>query len=160
MASRRTVFLALLPAMVLAGAVHVRPAVAADAAPDGTYGPGPAPMTRLEKGGLAGISRDRLEAHTTASGELYNRNTLTAAHRSLPFGTLVRVTNLQNRRSVIVRINDRGSAVGNRVIDLTPRAADAIGLFGIGTATVKLEVLGASMGRLTPPEAADVVPVK
>ena len=73
----------------------------------------------------------------------------------------MRVTNLQNRRAVIVRINDRGSAVGNRVIDLTPRAADAIGLFGINTATVKLEVLGASAGRLAPPPQAEgAAPVK
>jgi len=104
------------------------------------------------KVGLASIVRDRLEGHTTASGELYNRNALAGAHRSLPFGTLVRVTNLQNRRSVIVRINDRASAVGNRVIDLTPRAGATIGLIGISTAEVKLDVIGPSPVRVAPPE--------
>jgi rare lipoprotein A len=75
---------------------------------------------------------------------------LTAGHRTLPLGTLVRVTNLENRRTVIVRINDRSSAVGTRIIDLTPRAAAVIGLQGIATVPVKLEVIGASAARLTP----------
>ena len=117
--------------------------------PDGTFGPAAAP--RALPGGQASIARDRLEGHTTASGELYNRNSLTAAHPLLPFGTLVRVTNLENRRSVVVRINDRGSAAGNRVITLTPRAAAAIGLQGIAMAQVKLEVVGQGASRLPPP---------
>jgi rare lipoprotein A len=123
----------------------------------------PGGVARAEKGGLASIAHERLEAHTTASGELYNRNALTAAHRSLPFGTLVRVTNVQNKRSVIVRINDRAPAAGSHVIDLTPRAGAAIGLIGISTAEVRLDIVGSSGGRLAPPpadEAAPRAPVK
>lgn len=77
----------------------------------------------------------------TASGERLSRGTLTAAHRHLPFGTKVRVTNLWNGRSAVVRINDRGPFHGNRVIDLAHGAADAIGLTASGVAQVKLEVL-------------------
>jgi rare lipoprotein A len=65
---------------------------------------------------------------------------MTAAHRSLPFGTLVKVTNRRSQRSVVVRINDRGPFVGGRVIDLTPAAARAIGFSGL--APVSLSVVG------------------
>src|SRR5205085_2564383 len=98
--------------------------------------------------------------HTTASGEQYNRNALAGAHRSLPFGTMVRVTNVKNQRSVVVRINDRGAGIGNRIIDLTPRAAAMIGLHGISVGEVRLEVVGT--GSRLPPDAIDpaVAPVK
>lgn len=78
----------------------------------------------------------------TANGERYNQNGLTAAHRSLPFGTRVRVTNLRNNRSVVVRINDRGPFVGGRIIDLSAGAAKQIGVYHSGLAPVKLEILG------------------
>ena len=124
--------------------------------------PLPRPGTVVPKGpsvGIAGIVRDRLEGHTTASGEIYNRNALAAAHRSLPFGTIVRVTNVKNQRTVTVRINDRGAAAGNRIIDLTPRAAALVGLHGISVGEVKLEVVGA--GRQAAPPATDpTLPVK
>ena len=77
----------------------------------------------------------------TANGEIYRPGTMTAAHRTLPFGTRVRVTNLWNGRSAVVRINDRGPYVGTRVIDLGHGAADELGLFHSGIAQVKLEVL-------------------
>lgn len=77
----------------------------------------------------------------TASGEVFRPGTLTAAHRSLPFGTRVRVTNLNNGRSAVVRINDRGPFVGSRVIDLGHGAAHQIGLVSSGVAPVRLEVL-------------------
>ena len=77
----------------------------------------------------------------TASGEVFNSYDLTAAHRSLPFGTRVRVTNLNNGRSVDVRITDRGPYVGGRSIDLSEGAANQIGLISTGTAPVLLEVL-------------------
>jgi rare lipoprotein A len=80
----------------------------------------------------------------TASGEKMNANALAAAHRSLPFGTHVRVDNLANGRSVIVRINDRGPFVGGRVIDLTRGAAAAIGMIGAGTVSVKITVIDGS----------------
>lgn len=114
----------------------------------------PGGPARPDQGGLASITRDRLEGFNTASGEPYSRNALTAAHRTLPFGTLVRVTNLDNRRTVIVRINDRSAAVSSNLIDLTPRAAAVIGLQGIGTVPVKLEVIGAGAVRLPPPPPA------
>lgn len=77
----------------------------------------------------------------TASGEPFNQYALTAAHKTLPFGTRVRVTNLRNGRSVIVRINDRGPYSHGRIIDLSKGSAQQIGLVSSGVATVKLEVL-------------------
>jgi rare lipoprotein A len=78
----------------------------------------------------------------TASGERYDMSALTAAHRSLPFGTVVEVRNVENGRAVRVKINDRGPFVGNRIIDLSRAAADAIGLLGPGTAFVELVAVG------------------
>lgn len=77
----------------------------------------------------------------TANGERMNANALAAAHRSLPFGTHVRVDNLGNGRSVVVRINDRGPFIGGRVIDLTRGAAEKIGMIHSGTAKVKITVI-------------------
>ncbi|MGA8157679.1 MAG: septal ring lytic transglycosylase RlpA family protein [Rhodoplanes sp.] len=72
----------------------------------------------------------------TASGEYAHAHKMTAAHRSLPFGTKVRVTNRRNGRSVVVRINDRGPYVRGRVIDVTPAAADALGFSGLTSVTL------------------------
>jgi len=77
----------------------------------------------------------------TASGEVYRRGTMTAAHRTLPFGTKVRVTNLWNGRSAVIRINDRGPFVAHRVIDLGHGAASSLGVTSSGIAQVRLEVL-------------------
>ena len=77
----------------------------------------------------------------TANGDVLRRGDFTAAHRSLPFGTKVRVTNLWNGRSTVVRINDRGPFVGHRVIDIGPGAASHLGLVASGVASVRLEVL-------------------
>ena len=77
----------------------------------------------------------------TANGERYNQQGLTAAHKTLPFGTKVRVTNLRNGQSVIVRINDRGPYAHGRVIDLSAGAARTIGVFSSGVAPVQLEIL-------------------
>ncbi len=78
----------------------------------------------------------------TASGERYNPEALTAAHRSLPLGTKIRVTNTRNGRSVVVRINDRGPYIRGRIIDLSAGAARLLGMIGSGVAPVNLEVLG------------------
>jgi rare lipoprotein A len=85
----------------------------------------------------------------TANGERYNSGGLTAAHRTLPFGTRVRVTSPRTGRSVVVRINDRGPFTGGRVIDLSVGAARAIGLTSSGVGTVRMDVLGGgeSQGR-------------
>ena len=77
----------------------------------------------------------------TASGERFNLNALTAAHRTLPFGTRVKVTNLDNGRSVVVRINDRGPFRRGRIIDLSRAAAEQLNMLRSGTAPVRLESL-------------------
>ena len=77
----------------------------------------------------------------TANGEVYRPGTMTAAHRTLPFGTKVRVTNLWNGRTAVIRINDRGPFIDHRVIDLGHGAASDLGLTASGIAQVKLEVL-------------------
>ncbi len=84
----------------------------------------------------------------TANGEYAHASALTAAHRSLPFGTMVKVTNTQTDRSVVVRINDRGPYVPGRVIDLTPAGARAIGSSGL--APVRLTVLSVGTRRADP----------
>ncbi len=91
--------------------------------------------------GLASWYGGKFQGRRTASGEIFDTRQLTAAHRSLPFGTRVLVTNLENGKSVTVRINDRGPFVAGRVIDLSLAAAAAIGLAGRGLAAVRLEVL-------------------
>ena len=77
----------------------------------------------------------------TASGESFNAGELTAAHRTLPFGTRVRVTNVATGRSVMVRVNDRGPFVNGRVIDVSHAAAQSLGMVGQGVAKVKLDVV-------------------
>ncbi len=93
-------------------------------------------------GGVASVyasNRDGYAGGRAASGERVHSSALTAAHRSLPFGTMVRVTNRRNNKSVVVRINDRGPFVRGRVIDLTPAGARAIGMSGL--APVSLSVV-------------------
>jgi rare lipoprotein A len=84
------------------------------------------------------------QGQMTASGARFNPGALTAAHRSLPFGTRVRVTNHSNGRSVVVTINDRGPFIGGRIIDLSRAAAQAISMTGAGVTRVSLEVMGRS----------------
>ncbi len=83
----------------------------------------------------------KFHGRPTASGEPFDMKELTAAHRTLPFGTRVRVTNEANGRSVVVRINDRGPVAERRIIDLSRRAAELIGIKAKGVGRVKLEVL-------------------
>lgn len=91
--------------------------------------------------GVASWYGEPFEGRSTASGEIYNMNAMTAAHRTLPFGTEVRVHDLDNGKSVDVRINDRGPFVGGRIIDLSHAAAEAMDMVGPGTAHVQLEIL-------------------
>lgn len=77
----------------------------------------------------------------TASGERFDQHALTAAHRTLPFGTRVRVTNLNNERSVVVRINDRGPFVRGRIIDLSRAAAERLDMLRAGVVPVRLQAL-------------------
>ena len=86
-----------------------------------------------------GLASSYGEGSQTASGERFNANELTAAHRTLPFGSRVRVTNRSNGRSVVVRINDRGPFVGGRIIDVTPAAARLLGMSGLASVTIERE---------------------
>ena len=91
--------------------------------------------------GVASYYGHELAGNRTASGERFNPNGLTAAHRSLPLGTKLRVTNVANGRSVIVRVNDRGPFVRNRLIDVSLGAARQIQMVRSGTARVSLEIV-------------------
>lgn len=91
--------------------------------------------------GIASYYSDDFEGKLTASGEVFSQSGLTAAHRTLPFGTLVKVTNLENGSSVVVKINDRGPFIQGRIIDLSKTASQKLGFFGKGLAKVKVEVL-------------------
>jgi rare lipoprotein A len=91
--------------------------------------------------GIASFYADKYHGKPTASGELYNKNGLTAAHRSYPFGTRVRITNLQNERSVVVRVNDRGPFVSGRVIDVSLAAARELEMTRNGLARVQIDAL-------------------
>ena len=92
-------------------------------------------------GGMASYYGNELAGNRTASGERFNPSQLTAAHRSLPFGSKVRVTNISNGDSVVVRINDRGPFSHGRVIDVSHAAAREIGMHRSGTARVRLALL-------------------
>lgn len=104
-------------------------------------------ISLAEAGSQCGTASWYKMGSRTASGERMNASALAAAHRSLPFGTRVRVENLNNGRSVVVRINDRGPFSGGRVIDLTQGAAERIGMVHSGVARVKVTVVGGG-GRL------------
>jgi rare lipoprotein A len=101
--------------------------------------------------GKASFYADRYEGSPTASGEKYRHNKLTAAHKTLPFGTKVKVTNLANNNAVEVVINDRGPYVENRIIDLSKSAAEKLGFINLGLAEVKVEVIDAGNGMTSDP---------
>lgn len=93
---------------------------------------------KITETGKASYYADKFQGRKTASGEVFKQNHLTAAHRTLPFGTKVTVVNLANGRSVKVTINDRGPFVAGRVIDLSKKAARKIGMINAGVASVKI----------------------
>lgn len=103
----------------------------------------PKQVSRYSKVGTASWYGSRYGFHgkTTANGDIYNKNLLTAAHRTLPMPSLVRVTNLENKRSLIVMINDRGPYTYNREIDLSEKSATILGFKNKGTAKVKVHYL-------------------
>lgn len=112
-----------------------RPPASARAAPSAVPG-------EYTEEGVASWYGEPFNGRRTSDGEVYDMHEMTAAHRTLPFNAIVRVTNLGNGKQVNVRINDRGPFVANRVIDLSYRAAEAIGMVGPGTAEVRLDVVG------------------
>lgn len=103
------------------------------------------PNTRFSKSrswlqiGLASWYGAHFQGHTTAAGELFDMNTMTCAHPTLPMGTWLRVTNLKNRKTAFVRVNDRGPVTDGRIVDLSFAAAQSLGLRGVGR--VKLEAV-------------------
>lgn len=101
----------------------------------------PIPPGGFVEEGMASWYGVPFNGHRTSDGEIYDMHQMTAAHRTLPFGAIVQVTNLSNGRQIDVRINDRGPFVSNRIIDLSYSAAQALGIVGPGTALVRLQVV-------------------
>ncbi len=100
--------------------------------------PGQQPITEV---GVASWYGEECAHNATASGEAFDVNVLTAAHRRLPFGTLIRVTNLKNGKAVNLRVNDRGPWVQGRILDVSRQAAKLLGFIGAGLALIRIEVL-------------------
>ncbi len=91
--------------------------------------------------GMASWYGGKFQGRETASGEIFDTNNLTAAHKTLPFGTMVKVVNIENEREIVVRINDRGPFVAGRIIDLSRAAANELEMVGAGVANVCIEVV-------------------
>jgi|UniRef100_A0A7V3RHY8 rare lipoprotein A len=98
-------------------------------------------QTEFVEYGYGSYYSDDFHGKKTASGELYNKWDYTCAHRTLPFGTRIRVTNLENNKSVIVRVNDRGPQKKERIVDLSYAAARDLSMIGKGVVKVKIEVI-------------------
>lgn len=119
---------------------------------------GAAPMgtgTGATDTGMASYYADKFDGRTTANGETFRNSELTAAHRTLPFDTMVRVTRLDTGEQVTVRINDRGPFVRGRIIDLSQRAAREINMVRDGLAEVEIEVLNGSSSERAPDPDSD-----
>jgi rare lipoprotein A len=151
----RNSVLAVCAALVSIGAVHAQQASAPAATPAPAPAPMAAPMPKMAAPAAApaaasGDASEGKVAHygakfngrKTASGEVFNSNAMTMAHKTLPFGTRVKVTNLANKKSVVVRVNDRGPSTPDRIGDLTTGAARKIGMTKAGVVDARLEVVG------------------
>jgi peptidoglycan lytic transglycosylase len=145
------ILLVAILAGCVAGCARRQPAVnppAPTPAPNGPVTSQPVPSRQgalpgqFTEEGMASWYGAPFDGRRTSDGEIYNMREFTAAHRTLPFNAVVRVTNLSNGRHVDVRINDRGPFVANRIIDLSYSAAEAIGMVGPGTARVHLDLIG------------------
>ena len=119
------------------------------AAPSVPAAPAPAPAVTPEKSASANSSEGKVahygknfNGRKTASGERFDSSAMTMAHRTLPFGTMVKVTNIKNNMSVVVRVNDRGPSTPDRIGDLTSGAARKIRMIRSGVTDAKLEVVG------------------
>lgn len=113
-------------------------------------------LTMYKSKALASYYADKFHGRKTSNGEIFNMYDFTAAHKTLPFNTKVKVTNLENGKSVIVRINDRGPFAAGREIDLSKAAASELGMLKSGTAQVSLQIVGAASG--TESEEEVIVP--
>jgi rare lipoprotein A len=114
--------------------------------PGNTYATAAPAARRYDIVGVASWYGKPYHGRRTASGEVFNMYQMTAAHPSLPFGTRVVITNLDNGRSAVVRINDRGPFVGGRVIDVSRKAASQLGFLGKGLTRVGVRVVSSSRG--------------
>src|SRR5208337_609109 len=103
--------------------------------------------------GVASWYGQEFQGNTTASGEVYDLNGLTAAHQTLPFGTTIRVTNLGNSKNILLRVNDRGPHIGQRLLDVSWAAAKRLGFVNSGTTPVRVEVVTYPKWFLSPPMA-------
>ena len=143
---------------LLTGAAHAgsrpRASTASRSVPH-SRSPAHARRTPRSQVGIASFYARMHHGNRTASGRVYRQGELTAAHRTLPFGTRVRVTNLSNDRSVVVTITDRGPFVRGRIIDLSRRAARELGILKAGTARVRVVVLKAPRGAAARPRVRD-----
>ncbi len=117
-----------------------------------------APRTaRKSQAGSASYYANRFHGRKTASGRPYHKDAMTAAHRTLPLGTWVRVTSVRNNRSVVVQINDRGPYYGGRIIDLSRAAATELDMIHSGTARVHLEILKEPEKTGPAPDRSDLI---
>ncbi|RJQ66392.1 MAG: septal ring lytic transglycosylase RlpA family protein [Desulfobacteraceae bacterium] len=138
------------------------PALPGQPKPYRVYGAWYHPLTNasgFEEQGIASWYGEEFHGRKTSNGEIYDMYAMTAAHKTLPLGTYVRVHNLSNNRSVDVRINDRGPFVRGRIIDLSYTAAKELGVLGPGTAPVKVVALGAPAEPQAPGQPAGYRPV-
>jgi rare lipoprotein A len=132
-----------------------------------TTAPTPAPKAPQSLSGVASWYGEEFAGRTTANGEIFDPSQLTAAHRTLPFGTVLDITNPKTSQTVRVRVNDRGPFIGGRVIDLSYAAAQKIGLIEPGIGDVQIAVVRMGSGEREPPvpfeatiaEAPNVVPI-
>ena len=150
---------ALLAAFITTLALAQTPAPAASPAPAAVAAPAPAAAPAAEQKAVAPSSAGdvttgkaawygkKFNGRKTASGQRFNAGLLTAASNTLPFGTLVKVTNIKNKKSVTVRINDRGPKQVDRIIDVTRAAAARLGMLKGGVAEVELKVVGTAKGK-------------
>jgi rare lipoprotein A len=138
------------------------PATPGQPRPYQVYGAWYHPMTDangFEQQGIASWYGGEFHGRRTSNGEIYNMYAMTAAHKTLPLGTYVRVFDLSNHRSVDVRINDRGPFVKGRIIDLSYSAAKALGMIGPGTAPVRIVALGAPAAQQANGQPVDFKPL-
>lgn len=115
-------------------------------------------MAQITEIGLASFYADKFDGRVTASGAIFDQGKMTAAHRTFPFGTTVKVTNLKNKKSITVVINDRGPFVKDRVIDLSKAGAKKLDFISAGVAQVKVEVLSLGESSLKNKAAAQTKP--
>lgn len=134
-------FYAVLAAVLMLSACST-PAPVAPTIPEPIQTPAPTPKLLFSQEGNASWYGNKHHGKKTANGERFDQNALTAAHRTLPFGSMVVVTNLRNQKSVTVRVNDRGPYSKKRILDVSRQAAEQLGMLKSGTAPIRLEQFG------------------